>query len=153
MSSIGTVTELPTLLTDSKMCGFDGDYSLHSILLIIHSRFLKETVKSIPENSKIIFILPDYPVQEIITLSRVMYGLDKSGMISQDLLKTLGFSELETSVTVEYVLEETILYDGPLEDLVMFGSHGHSVIPQMPPENSFEQSSSSATPQFSFIET
>ena len=116
MSPISTISGLPTLHPDSKLCGFDGHSLVHSFLLQTHSNFLKETLQSIPDSSEsdLILIIPDYSVDELLTLVRVMYGLDHSGFVSASLLKTLGIFQLET-VRVEYYNDVTMIYDGPLE--------------------------------------
>jgi len=116
MSPISTISGLPTLHPDSRLCGFDGHSLVHSFLLQTHSKLLKEILQSILDSSEsdTTLIVPDYSVEELLTLVRVMYGLDHSGFVSKSLLKTLGIFQLET-VRVEYFNDVMMIYDGPLE--------------------------------------
>ena len=115
MSTISSITSLPTLNPDTKICGLDGDVSAHFSLLIAHSRFLREMFITIPSNeSDVVILVPDYPVREIESLVNIMYGLDRSRIVSGSLLKTLGFFELDTA-KVEIIDGLMVIYEGPLE--------------------------------------
>ena len=91
MTNICNLSEVPSLFKDSKLCGYDASYPVHSVLMAVHSEFLRKTLKSIPDQLGTVFIVTDFKVAEITTLVRVMNGWDKSGCVSESLLKTLGF--------------------------------------------------------------
>ena len=91
MSSIDKITQLSSNDPDSKMCGCDGEFPVHTSLLAVHSTLLSEIFKTIPDRSESILILPDFYFQEIKTLGKVMYGLEESGLFSDKFLKTHVF--------------------------------------------------------------
>ena len=99
---------------DSKLCCSDASYPVHSVLMAVHSKFLRKTLKSIPDQIGTVFIVPDFTVTEITTLVRVMNGWDNSGCVSESLLKTLGF--FSTEATVSMFSTEATVVDQSLKD-------------------------------------
>jgi len=115
---------------DSRLVGYDGQIAIHSSLLLAHSDLLKEIFKTIIDPSESIVILPDFAVDEVRTLVKVIYGIEVIGIVSERVLDTLGLqkykqyvvvgsSDVPTSVNVqsEEVEEEPLIVDENVEDL------------------------------------
>ena len=114
MSSIRNISEVPTQHSDCNLCGFDGSVSIHTLLLLVHSEFLKDILMSVQDITDTSVIVPDFSVQELETLASVIYGCSKSVLVSESIMKTLGIFEFER-VKIEYYDDLMVIYDGPLQ--------------------------------------
>ena len=114
MSFIKNISVISTQHPDVKLWGADGELAVHTLLLVVHSQFLKEILMSVPDFSETTIIIPDYTVQELKTLTSVMYGLNKTVLVSENILKTLGVFEFDKA-KLEYHDGLLVIYGGPLE--------------------------------------
>ena len=114
MSSITEISEFSTQYPDLKVSVGDGEVSLHSLLLVVHSKFLREIFNTLPINCDPLLILPDSSVEELKTLTSIMYGLNKSGLVSESILKALGLFDFDQA-RIEYHDGLMIILNGPLQ--------------------------------------
>ena len=118
MTALGTVSELPFKMKDSRLVGLDGSCPIHSILMAVHSSFLAEILNSISVDVETVFILPDYSITELETLCSVMYGQCQTGFVQKSLLKALRFASSSTvTISVPCASEDIVVYNGFLDGL------------------------------------
>ena len=87
---------LVTFQPDVLLVGKDGKFAVHSFVLRLHSGLLNALFLSVPETDMMSVILPDHTVEDIVTLSRVIYGVDHEGFVSEGLLTCLDLLEFGT---------------------------------------------------------
>ena len=113
------MTRVSTLYPDSRLAGSDGQYSIHSSLLIVHSDLLKDIFETLNDTTESVVIIPDFNMCEISTLVRIMYGVDDHGFVSGGILETLGMKQYQTLIVIEIeqcsLDANNVMFELPLE--------------------------------------
>ena len=114
MTGLKALDKLSTFNPDALLVSRHGEIPIHSVLLAVHSSLIREILDTIPDQSELCFIIPDFGLCEIQTLRGLMYGIIKSGQISEIILKTLGFFDLDKA-RITHLDGVIIIFDGNLE--------------------------------------
>ena len=93
---------IPKVQPDLWLAGVDGEFSLHSYMIATHSDLIKSILGSLSDHTESVVILPDFEVGEIITLVKVMYGVDKCGFVRGSLLNILGLEKYKDLIVYCY---------------------------------------------------
>ena len=85
---------------DSRLAGCDGQIAIHSSLLLVHSDILKEIFETLIDPSESIVILPNFKVDEVKTLVKLIYGIESIGIVCESVLDTLGLQKYKKYAVV-----------------------------------------------------
>ena len=101
---------------DSYLAGNDGRVSTHTMLLAVHSTFLKNILSTITDPSEAVVILPDFQINDLTVLVQVISGIEKAAFVSGDILDTLGMEKYKNLFVFD-IIEDS--HTGLINEIVI----------------------------------
>ena len=124
------ISPLPTIFPDTRLAGSDGEWSIHVLLLTLHSDLLKDIFNTLSDFTETVVIIPDFKMSEISVLARVLYGVDNDGFVSGSILDTLGMKGYKNLVVIDagdVNIDESLIIDSTMSEIEVIRDESNNI--------------------------